>query len=249
MTNPVYYHLHHQNEMGDLPFWNKLANEMGDPILELGCGTGRLLLPLIQAGHEVVGIDKSYPALDYLINQVTDPLENEPMIFQADIERFRLDRKFGLVFMACNTLSTFKRAKRRSVFEQVNDHLLDNGVFAASIPNPKCLASLPEEGESEVEDSFPHPLTANPVQVSSEWVQVDQSVIFQWHYDHLLPDGQVERETAEIRHYLTSIEEYQGELYAAGMHPLEVFGDFDRSEYRDDSPYLIVIAGMGSGFL
>ena len=67
MTNPVYYHLHHQNEMGDLPFWNKLANEMGDPILELGCGTGRLLLPLIQAGHEVVGIDKSYPALDYLI--------------------------------------------------------------------------------------------------------------------------------------------------------------------------------------
>ena len=247
MNNPVYYHLHHQNEIDDLPFWKKISNEMGSPILELGCGTGRVLLPLIQAGHEVVGLDISYQALSFLRSQVSKPQEKELKIFQADIECFRIARKFSLVFMACNTLSTFQRPMRQVVFAQIHDHLLGDGIFAASIPNPWYLASLIEEGEAEVETSFTHPVTANPIQVSSAWRRIDQSIVIHWHYDHLLPDGQVERETIEITHRLTSMEAYQAEMRSADLHPIKVFGDFDRSEYNENSPYLILIAGKRSG--
>jgi SAM-dependent methyltransferase len=246
MNNPLYYHLHHQNEVGDLLFWKALSKERGSPILELGCGTGRVLHPLIQNGLEVVGIDINQEALKFLSSQASRSLQSQPMVFQADIQYFRLDRRFSLIFMACNTLSTLPQAKRWKVYSQINDHLLTNGVFAASIPNPHYLTSLPEEGEPEVETLFDHPITGNPVQVSSGWQRVDQTVIVQWFYDHLQPDGRVERETVEITHYLTTLVEYQSELRAADLQLKMVYGDFNRTEYLVDSPYLIMVACRGS---
>ena len=47
----------------DVPFWRDLAVKVGGPVLELGCGTGRVGLPLARAGVTVVGIDRSEPML------------------------------------------------------------------------------------------------------------------------------------------------------------------------------------------
>ena len=69
--NPIYYHLQHREMTEDLPFWKRMAKEMGNPILELGCGTGRVLHPLMEAAYDVSGIDISYQAL-----QVTNLNEN-----------------------------------------------------------------------------------------------------------------------------------------------------------------------------
>ena len=242
MDNPVYFHLHHQGADEDLKKKKKLAEENGSPILELGCGTGRVLLPLLAEGHEVFGLDISFQALDYLINNVSEQ-ENILRVFQADIGQFRIARKFSFVILACNTLSTLQQSMCRKVYSTVRAHLGNGGVFAASVPNPRYLAGLSEVGEPEVEGSFLHPITNNPVQVSSGWRRCDSSIVIEWHYDHLLPDGQVERETVEITHFLTQLEEYLTELRAANLVPIEVLGDFDGSTYQKDSPYLILVAG------
>ena len=47
----------------DVPFWRRVASAAGGPVLELGCGTGRVSLPLARAGVELVGIDRSAPML------------------------------------------------------------------------------------------------------------------------------------------------------------------------------------------
>jgi SAM-dependent methyltransferase len=248
MKNPVYYHIHHQYANEDLAFWNRLAEEKGSPILELGCGTGRILISLLQAGHEIIGLDISYQALYHLVNQKSVREAYNPQIFQADIERFRIAKKFSLQILACNTLSTFQKPKRQRVFDMVYDHMLNDGSFVASIPNPQQIASLPEVGELEVESSFLHPETNNPVQVSSEWRRDKEKILIYWHYDHLLPDGQVKRETEENKHYLTSLKEYKEELNEANLVLLEVLGDFDSSDYRENSPHLILIAGQKARF-
>jgi SAM-dependent methyltransferase len=49
----------------DVPFWRTLAVQAGGPVLELGCGTGRVALPLGRAGATVVGVDRSRAMLDY----------------------------------------------------------------------------------------------------------------------------------------------------------------------------------------
>ena len=47
----------------DVPFWRNLALQARGPVLELGCGTGRISLPLARAGVSLVGIDRSAPML------------------------------------------------------------------------------------------------------------------------------------------------------------------------------------------
>ena len=48
----------------DVPFWRRIALEADGPVLELGCGTGRISLPLVRAGVDLVGLDRSAPMLE-----------------------------------------------------------------------------------------------------------------------------------------------------------------------------------------
>src|SRR5688500_7239858 len=58
-----YYDLEHDAPAADVALYRELARRGGGPILELGCGTGRVLAALAQAGHCVVGVDCSAPML------------------------------------------------------------------------------------------------------------------------------------------------------------------------------------------
>src|SRR5919107_6264760 len=61
---PELYDLEHAGFTEDIDLYLRLAEVVGDPILELGCGTGRVLGPLAAAGNRVTGIDRSGPMLD-----------------------------------------------------------------------------------------------------------------------------------------------------------------------------------------
>src|SRR5579872_1344764 len=57
------YDWEYRRRRDDVRFYRTLADERGGPVLDLGCGTGRLLLPLLRDGHVVVGLDRSGPML------------------------------------------------------------------------------------------------------------------------------------------------------------------------------------------
>ncbi|MES0359536.1 MAG: class I SAM-dependent methyltransferase [Anaerolineales bacterium] len=246
--NPLIYHHHHAEKIEDIPFWLDLAKEAGDPILELGCGTGRIISQLAKLGQRVVGLDLSFEMLAFLKGNL--PIQELDLvdIFQADLGDFQLGRKFSLIFLACNTLSTLHKETRAKAFLRVKEHLSEGGLFAASVPNPVQLERLPVYGESEIEEIISHPGSGNPLQISSEWERFDRDVVFRWHYDQLLPDGRMERSTIEIKHTLTNLQGYQAELQTARLKLVEIYGDFDKSEYDHDSPYLIVLARKTPGF-
>jgi hypothetical protein len=63
-----------------------------------------------------------------------------------------------------------------------------------------------------------------------------------WIYDHLFPDGRVERFTAETAHHMLPANDYLDEIRGEGLEEIEVYGDFDKSPYQGDSPYLICVA-------
>jgi len=244
--DPLIYHLHHAGEIEDVHFWIELAKLQQGSILELGCGTGRLVVPLAEDGCQVIGLDINFERLTFLREQLVPQLSGLIDIFQADMSAFHLDQKFSLVYLACNTLSTIQKDIRQQVYFRILDHLTENGVFAASVPNPVQLEGLPESSESILEEVFIHPITGDPIQVSSQWEKFDNRIIFRWHYDQLLPDGQVERNTIETRHIIESPEEILNDLRAADLIPLEIFGNFDKSAYDANSPYLIFLARKDS---
>ena len=239
---PLLYHTHHSLHMEDLPLWLALAGQHPGPILELGCGTGRVLLPLLQAGHVVYGLDHSLEMLRFLHDNLPPALQDKAHVFLADMACFHLAEQFSLIILPCNTWSTLPAEQRQAALERISAHLAPGGAFAVSLPNPDALAEMPRQGEEEVEETFTHPHSGFPVQVSSAWRRSKGHFTIFWHYDALLPDGQVERLTAQVEHLMEPAEVYIQELEQAGLQVSAVFGDFDQAPYTAESPALILAA-------
>ena len=243
---PMYYDAKHKKYREDLPFWLGLAAIQGSPILELGCGSGRVILHLAQANHRVVGIDNDAGMLALLQPRISPEVQAWVSLLLADASRIPLAERFSLIVMPCNTLSTLSRAEQAEALREVRSHLARFGVFAVSLPNPELLQRMPRLAEPEVEGTFPHPLTGDPVQVSGGWKKAPDYVIVTWHYDHLLPDGGVKRLTWQVRHRLDSLKDYLEAFNVAGLQVSHLFGGFDRSAYTPDSEHLVILARPAS---
>jgi SAM-dependent methyltransferase len=237
------YDIHHSAYVEDIPFWIAIAQRQSDlPALELGCGSGRVTIALALAGCPVVGLDIDPEMLLVLQKR----LENFPDIslpcVQADMTNFHLEQLFGAILLPCNTLSTFSTIARQNIFNQASTHLKPGGWFAASLPNPDYLRRLPVNAATEVEETFTHPLDHEPVQVSSGWKRAPEAFTVTWHYDHLLPDGRIDRTSIQVKHSLDPVTVYQEQLDAAGLALREMYGDFDFSAFTADSANLILVA-------
>ena len=232
------YHAHHSLHIEDLTFWQDLVSQQGGPVLELGCGTGRVFQPLFDAGLEIYGLDSDAEMLAFLRERMGH--QSLP-IFQADMAAFHLAQKFPLIILPCNTFSTLDAKSRASTLACVARHLMPDGLFVVSMPNPALLNDLPRASEPELEEQFSHPQDGEIVYVSSGWRKAKKSLTFIWQYDHLLPDGRLQRLMAEVRHSLQDADAYRAEFAAAGLKVMASYGDYDRSPCDDESPYFILV--------
>ena len=83
----------------DIAFWERLAHAAGGPILELGCGTGRVTLPIARATGGIVGVDRSAPMLDRARERVRRArLSRRVRLVRADIRDLPFESsRFALV--------------------------------------------------------------------------------------------------------------------------------------------------------
>src|SRR5713226_6914921 len=87
---------------GDVEFYVEEARKAGSPVLEIGCGTGRILLPIAEAGISIVGLDLAPPMLDIARQKVARlPAETQARIglLEGDMRDFALKRRFNLVLI------------------------------------------------------------------------------------------------------------------------------------------------------
>lgn len=92
-TSVLWHDLECSGYAADLPLWERLATEAGGPVLDLGCGTGRVALHLARRGHRVVGIDVD-AGLVAALNERAGGVPAEAVI--ADAREFELGERFGL---------------------------------------------------------------------------------------------------------------------------------------------------------
>lgn len=161
-----FYDILHSSYDADLKMYLGLARRHGEPVLELGCGTGRLLIPLAAAGHMVTGIDLSWDMLTRCREKLAvegKATAERVSLVQGDIRRFELDRKFNLIMAACNTILHCTAIQDLlAVFARVREHLAPGGVFAVDLSIPNVKAMIESSGEEEVFEVI-HPVRGSRI--------------------------------------------------------------------------------------
>jgi SAM-dependent methyltransferase len=139
------YDLEHPRWGPEGPFYLEFARQAVGPVLELGCGTGRLTIPFAQEGIEIVGVDLA-PAMLARAREKAGALPIRWV--EADIRTFQLGRQFQLIFtigFVFHHLLT--RADQEAALARVREHLAPDGQFVVDIwfLHPESLVDNPAE--------------------------------------------------------------------------------------------------------
>jgi SAM-dependent methyltransferase len=115
----------------DVIFYRDAAREYGDPVLELGCGTGRVTMALAEAGKRITGLDLSERMLEYAVKKrATLPVEPRERVHlvQGDMTRFDLGEKFRLVIIPFRPFQHLLQVEQQiDCLECVRKHLAPGG--------------------------------------------------------------------------------------------------------------------------
>jgi SAM-dependent methyltransferase len=125
----------------DLPLWRELARERGGPVLEIGCGTGRVALDLAERGHRVTGVDSDPPLVEALAERArARGLDVDARV--ADARTLRLDSRFALVAAPMQMLQLLRTsAEREAALAAASACLEPHGLLAVSL-----VEGVPEGG-------------------------------------------------------------------------------------------------------
>jgi SAM-dependent methyltransferase len=245
-----FYDLTHASLTADLPFVLQLASETGSPILELGCGSGRLLLPLARAGHSVTGVDLSQVMLERArvrVAQEVSAVQQRITLHQADMTHFALPEgtQFGLVIVPYNTLLHLDTAQALATLRRVKGMLRENGRLLIDLANPVDIANTPEDALLSLENVLTDPETGELIVhlASNRLDTADQTLHITWIYDVSAANGgPVHRTVAHGTYHYRYPHQLELLLQEAGFKLLHLWGDYDQSPYDEDSDRLLVLA-------
>lgn len=226
---------------GDVDFYRGLAREAGGRVLELGCGTGRVLLSIARDGIACTGLDSSQEMLEELRRK--SPPENLRLV-QGSMQDFDLgSERFGLIFSAFRSFQHLLTVEDQlACLRAVRRHLAPEGLFAFDVFAPKlervALLEEPEfeearwrEGETEIV-RFTSVRRDPATQVSD--------VTFRYERRRPGSPAQSHAVRARMRHLFRY--EIEHLLARTGFTDIQVFGGFDRRPFDYFSGETVVLA-------
>lgn len=237
---------------GDVQFYVEEAQKAGAPILELGCGTGRILIPIAEAGMTIVGLDCAQAMLSIAkqkVSKLSAETQRRIELIEGDMRNFSLGRRFKLViipYRAFLHLST--PTDQRQTLGCIREHLADDGhlIFNIFDPSLETIATqLSRIGRAMKKDSeFIDSSTGHRIviwkthQHDPEQQRLDAYIIF----EALNDEGQVISKTytpLRLRYVYRYEMEYLLEL--CGYQIEALYGDFQRGPFRHGGEQIWVV--------
>jgi SAM-dependent methyltransferase len=225
----------------DVEWFGGLARRTGGPILELGCGTGRITVPIAQDGHHVVGLDRSGAMLERAERRARRA-NVEVRWVEGDMRAFSFNEAFALVFVALNSFLMLDPDDRWSCLARVREHLAPRGRVAIDVFQPDPVVVVGLDGGVVDEWERVDPENGRAIRkFSSSRANVDGVTQRIW-YDETTDDGTVRRISGTTTlHYLYRRE---AELLfsEAGFVIETLHGDYDGNPADAQSRKLLVVA-------
>lgn len=239
-ADPVTYDLEsgdHNLEGSILP---DLAEQSGGPVLELGCGTGRVTIPMAQRGLNMTGLDV-LPHMIELARQKSPGLAIRWIV--EDVRRFELDRQFGLIYTAGAVFQhLLARADQEAMLARVRQHLAPDGRFVvdASYKRPGKMIDVDEPAFWYRFDD-----QGQEVEVwGTDHYDHQQQIWLQTLYRRRPSDGEGEARPVEIATRYFMPQELQGLLYYNGFAVLASYGSWQGEPLTDESQMQIYVCAQ-----
>ena len=197
----------------DLPLWRELAAAQGDPVLDVGAGTGRVALDLARAGHRVVALDREPDLLAALASRAGDlPVTT----VAADAAAFRLDAAFPLIIVPMQTVQLLP--ERAGFLAAAAAHLTPGGLLALAITAAiedfdgatEGLLPAPDVGQVDGYRFASQPTAVRGLPAATRIERVRRTVG---------PDGRVAQEADVIELARVDVPALEAEGRAAGLTP------------------------------
>ena len=212
---PVWHDVECAAYTADLDLWRSLADEAGGPILDLGCGTGRIALDLAQRRFEVTGVDSDAELVDALRARAQERGLHVDAV-AADARSFELDTAFALAVSPMQVVQLLGGADGRArMLTTVRRHLRPGAVFAAALANPfdgwSDIESLPPLPDVREEDGWVYSSTPTGVRRAGGSFMIDR------HRQAVSPSGEMTEERATIELDAVRAEQLEEEAAALGF--------------------------------
>lgn len=240
----LYDHVVPYRSRPDVGFFVEAALAAGSPVLEVGCGTGRVLIPTARAGVEAVGLDLSSHMLAVCRERLAaepEPVRSRARLVQADMRRFELGQKFTLATIPFRPFQHLLTVDDQlSCLASIRAHLVDGGLLILDLFNPSLdmLASPADGKEGGDEPEFTTPDGRRVVRkhravATDRFSQVNDYELI-YYVSH--PDGRQERlvQAFPLRYLFRFEAEHL--LARAGFEVEHLYADFDKQPYGSAYP-------------
>lgn len=226
----------------DRPLIEQWARELGGPLLDLACGTGRMAIPMALRGYQVTGVD-IVPEMVEWGRQKAAKQDASIEWVVADAREFHLDKQFSFSFMLANAFQFFlTRADQEALLARVHEHLSPDGCFLFETRNPSP--------RNLYEPHHPAPLTYTAtdgrhlvVTDEQQYDPMTQIQHFTSHYQWLHPDDRhVEREkTLRVALRYTFPQEMEALLHYNGFAIRACYGSWQQEPLTATSREMIYV--------
>ena len=239
---------------GDVEFFRAAARRTGGPILDVGCGTGRVAIPLALDGREVVGIDTSAAMLRLAARhrgQLTDDVAARLTFVEADMASFDLGRTFTLIVVPFRVFQfLLTPAAQRSALGAFRRHLAPRGELIVDLFDPRLDLCVPGLENIHQVDVVRHPTTGREVtveRIARANDPLNQILRELWVFTELDDRGKPMR---AVRESLSLRWTYRWEmrhlLELEGFEVIEELGDFHGSPPTYGREQVWVVRAAGS---
>ncbi|GIV95536.1 MAG: type 12 methyltransferase [Herpetosiphonaceae bacterium] len=232
----------------DIAVYRDLARQTGGPILELMCGSGRILLPLALEGYTLTGVDLAAPMLELARARLAAAgLTGRVTLIHGDARSVALPGpRFAMAILAFNSFSHMEQiADQLAVLAVARRALKRNGLLVIDLLNigPAQLAAAGSPiplASYQLDDRH---ISKTVIYRSDPAMQINDVT---FHYEERTADGATSCKETHFRMRWFNRFEIEHLLARAGFTVRGIYGSYDFTPYTAESPLLLVIASPAS---